>query len=96
MVLVSTDKFHYHPEDRLFTQEISSLGKDFRFGQVYDDACDEGFVLISKKTEKEIILYVDRHDMNDDEIVGWWLKPTSESIKKVPEAQGIRVLVIND
>ena len=93
--MVSTNKFHYHSGEKLFTQEISSLG-NFSFGQIYPDACDEGFILVSHKTGAKITLYVSKCDMDGIEILGWHLKPTPESVKKNPRISGIRMLIIND
>lgn len=42
---VSTDRFHWQPERRLFVGEYSDLNG---LGRVYDDACDLGLTLVSR------------------------------------------------
>jgi hypothetical protein len=52
---LSTRNFTYYSPDRLFVAEASDLGRDFRRGRVYDDACDVGFTLVSHATGAEIV-----------------------------------------
>jgi hypothetical protein len=93
----STNSFSF--KDGLFTQEISTLsmgGKLSVFHRVYTDACDEGLILVSDKTGREVEFVVDSIDKSDGDIAGWRLVPTKESIRKVPSARGLRMLIIND
>ena len=96
----SSSDFDYNRETKTFVQEISSLSQGSTkqvFSQVYDDACDEGFRIVSKVTGKSVVYVVDGHDYNaDNEIQGWRLIPTRDSIRRVPECKGTHVLVIND
>lgn len=41
-------------KDNVFVTDASDLG-DFDLGRVYDDACDEGFTIISAKTGKAAV-----------------------------------------
>jgi len=92
-------QFDWHADTQTFVEEISTLsqgGKVRVFSQVYDDACDEGFVMISSKTGQRVVYVVDGHDMNDGDIMGWKLIPTRDSIRRVPSCKGTKVLIIND
>lgn len=53
---VSTRRFTYLPEDKMFVAEASDLPG---FGRVYDDACDEGLTLVSHQTGTEVVFVVD-------------------------------------
>lgn len=57
---VSTDRFTRVQVDSPFptflVAEESDLGRDFRLGRVYDDACDVGFTLVSARTGREIVM----------------------------------------
>ena len=88
---VNMAMFHYHPEDKTFTQEISTLGRDFQLGQVYDDACDEGFTMVSHHTGKHVAFAQCSVDKDrEGDIAGWWYESVT------PGHKGFRCLVIND
>ena len=92
---ISTKQFFFHKEDSMFTQEISSLGTlaSYLTGQLYDDACDQGFVLVSDRTGAEIPFYLDETETsNEGEILCWNFK--AASLK--PELVGLKVCVFND
>lgn len=95
----STNMFIYDKKNRSFLQELSSL--DIRpnqrlFHRIYQDACDEGITLISSRTGHEVDYYIDKIDTDEGDIWGWHLLPTPESIRKVPQAKGTSILLIND
>ena len=90
---ISTKFFSYDKEDRTFTAEASSLPSTFDFeSQIYDDACDCGFILISENTGNEALFTWDREDRQGGEIMGTWFKycGNDNSLKS------IKVLIIND
>jgi hypothetical protein len=95
-----SSEFEYNPKTRTLVQEISTLsqgGSKQVFSRVYDDACDEGFKIVSKVTAHAVVYVVDGHDTNaDNEIQGWRLVPTQDSVRRVPACKGTHVLVIND
>lgn len=67
------------------------------FTQVYDDACDDGFVIVSHKTGTEATFALDRTDADDEgEIDGWHFIPTRDTLRKHPQLKGWTVLVVND
>jgi len=50
------------------------LGRSFKLGRVYDDACDEGFTIVSKKTGKSAVFALEttiRDDSGED--IGAWV-----------------------
>lgn len=93
----STNKFSWHKSSRVFSAEISTVCGPLRarvepFGQIYDDACDEGFYLVSHKTGKKVLFYIDSTDISfDGEITGWRLKPVDKALRNE-----FSVLLIND
>jgi hypothetical protein len=95
-----TAQFDFDKKSKLFTQEISTLCQGQRrlpvFTQIYDDACDIGLKLISDHTGKEIVFVVAGEDTDGEDIHGWRLEPTTESIRKVPECANLKMLIIND
>jgi len=93
----SSKQFHYDPEDMMFSVEASELAR-YPFARIYPDACDEGFVIRSAKTGKEVTYYIDHveKDKKENEIKFWLLRPIEASIKKVPTARGTKVIVFND
>lgn len=69
----STKQFSYNKETRTFVTEGSTIQHGNRFmGQLYDDACDEGFTLVSHKTGAEVMYYyVDTVRDAEGEIIKW-------------------------
>lgn len=66
-----------------FVAEISDLGPSFKFGRVYDDACDEGLTLVSQWSGDEIVFAIDREIKDGEgELMGWELKPVPESHRR--------------
>ena len=45
---VHHSRFHWDPETRRFVGEASDLGRNFRLGRVYDDACDVGLTIVGR------------------------------------------------
>lgn len=92
----SSKHFHYNRNTRTLVSEASTIQQGRAlplFGQIYDDACDEGFAIVSRRTGREVVFVVEKIDRDDDgDIVGWWLK----TAERKDAALGIKVLVIND
>lgn len=90
---ISTSKFSFDARNASFVTEISDLmfafGRRAPWGQLYDDACDEGLVLVSAATGKEVPFYLDGADERDGEICGWRFKPVDSKLH-------FRLLIIND
>jgi hypothetical protein len=88
---VSSSKFTYH--QGTFVCEDSDFGKVGlidRLGQVYDDACDLGFTIVSQKTGREVVFAQDGEDRRDGEVMGW------RFVCVTPGHKNLKALIIND
>jgi hypothetical protein len=104
---LSTRDFSFHAATNCFVTEASDF-KDKYFGQVYDDAADEGFVLVSHVTGDSVVCALHHVDTREDEIQGWIYKVVAVQDKEhngrwkefrgtvVPPPYNFDVLVIND
>lgn len=74
---VSTRNLTYTIDDftgkECFVGDISDLGPAFRFGQVYDDACDLGMTLISERTGAEVVFALEHTEHPVDGDLLWWV-----------------------
>lgn len=91
----STSKFSCSKDAKRFSAEISSLGRNV-FGQIYTDACDQGIILVSEKTGAESKWAVEREVRLNDDLDGWVLVPTAETLRKIPSLRGYEVHIWND
>lgn len=92
----STNLFSYSGKVLVVEDSTLSGGHNREtFGRVYDDACDEGFVLVSHRTGEQITFVIDHLDMNGDEIAGWRLVPLDKHGRR-DLLKDFTVLVIND
>lgn len=65
------------------------------FHRIYPDACDEGITIVGKSHEVDFVMSrVDRDEEGD--LRFYELVPTRESLRKVPEAAGTKVILFND
>jgi hypothetical protein len=69
---ISATRFVWFADAREYCIDMSQLGG---FGQVYDDACDEGLTLIERHGLREVVCVVEETDVHDGEVKGWRLKP---------------------
>jgi hypothetical protein len=86
---ISSKHFTYHATSRTFSAEASDLGPALRLGPVYDDACDEGFTLVSDKTGDLVVFALEREVRDGD------LRYT-EFVSVTPRYRGYSVRVFND
>jgi hypothetical protein len=96
MSTVSSKKFNWFADRRIFISEMSELPAGFRFEQIYPDACDAGFRMVSHRTGEEVKFAMSATDMNGDEVAGWRFEPTRDCIRRNPRLAGISCLIIND
>lgn len=75
--------------------ERSDFGPDL-FGPVYDDAADIGFTVVNSRSGNEVTFAIDHEMEHDGEFAGYVLKPVSESLRKVPAAKNVEVVIFND
>lgn len=74
---VSSDRFTYSADGNLLVAEASDLGRH-PFGQVYDDACDEGLTVISARTGREVVYAVSSvHRDTEGDLTHWDLRPVA-------------------
>jgi len=72
---VSTRRFTYLADERMFVAEASDLPG---FGRVYNDACDEGLTLVSHRTGCEIVCAVEHIERDrEGDLLYWDLRPAS-------------------
>ncbi len=72
----STDYFQWGEESRTFYSDASTLSRGEFMSRLYDDACDEGFRLISARTAVNQIVYlVDAQSNWSGDIIKWTFKP---------------------
>jgi hypothetical protein len=77
---VSVDLFMWDGATQTYVAEASDLGltvgANWGFGRVYDDACDVGLTLVSTKSpEHEIVFAVEVEATEDNDILWWDLIP---------------------
>lgn len=90
---ISSSKFTWVPKSKEFVAEASDLHGINLFSQVYNDACDEGFVLVSQKTGKEVPFTLARIQHDADRDIAFW-KFTAAT--RDPKLAGVSVIIFND
>lgn len=94
---ISTDRFDYSPERKEFHQDISMLshsGIDI-FSRLYDDAADQGFILKSHITGKELTFHLVNESRDGDGDVKFWVYELVPGVYD-PKVMGATVVVLND
>lgn len=97
MPIHSTKEFDWDKKTSTFTAEASELRWPIGWptlGQVYDDACDEGFTLVSAKTGKEVPVAIEKVD-EDNDFSGGWSKIAFVPANRA-DRDKFRVVVFND
>lgn len=87
-----------HSEARqLLIAEASDLGLR-QLERLYDDACDVGIALINPRSGNVTrwALKEEVRDPRENELLGWMLIPTPETVRKQPELKGYQFNIIND
>jgi len=93
---VESNRFTFFKPKNEFVADISDLGA-FRFQRLYDDAADVGLALLSSKTGKIALFYLQcEHTNGDGDITHWTLFPTKEAIKKNPGLAFVTMTIYND
>jgi hypothetical protein len=93
-----SDKFHYSKRAKEFVADISDLGKA-PFGQIYTDACDSGFIIVSDRTSHTALWYLAEGETKrdaDGDIVWWKLFPTDTTVRKCPVLKDHVITLFND
>jgi len=98
--MVDSNLFSWDKESRMLVGEISTLqanGQGNLYGQIYDDACDVGFQIRSRRTDETVVFYLAdevRTEEQDDQV--WIFLPVAECIRKNPKLAEVSVHVLND
>ena len=91
---INTKDFSYFKDTKVFVSEISSIINSKRlFGQLYNDACDIGFVLVSEKTGKSQAYYLKEEKRFDGDYQSWTFLP---AVPVLPALKDSKVIVYND
>jgi hypothetical protein len=85
-------------------QELATYRSDLEantdggiFAQVYDDACDEGFVIVSAKSGKEAVFaHEDSIVDGEGEILADVYIPTRDTVRRLPHLKGWKAVLLND
>lgn len=95
---LNTNQFDINVLRKTFVEEMSSTLGNQGWTQIYPDACDAGVILTSHKTGLESSWYIHEidYDYGGEDIMGWRLLPTPESLRKYPRLKGWTMLIIND
>jgi hypothetical protein len=82
---------------KLLVAEISDLG-NVRFQRLYSDACDVGFALRNPKTGNVTRWAVQQEirDPRENELLGWMMVPTPETVQRQPMLKGYQLNLVND
>jgi protocatechuate 3,4-dioxygenase beta subunit len=95
----STEGLFINP-DKTLSADISdlSMGNTKQvFGQVYDDACDDGLILVSHKTGQEVRMVVTRtvHDKEGD-VTHWCLRSVRADERRLELPYTLELTIYND
>ena len=96
---VSSRHFDFNCNTSEFVAEISMLqhGGINVLGQLYNDAYDTGFVMVSEKTGKEVEFTLCEVLRDSDHDVRFWsFKPTQRARHFNPALQNVTAIVLND
>ena len=86
---VSSNKFFFNKSSGTFIAEASDL-QGFRLGRVYDDACDEGFSIVSEKTGKSAVFALADEIFRNEDIGGWNFVCVTPGLKQ------LKAVIFND
>lgn len=79
----------------LLVAEMSDLGPGFRFGRVWDDACDEGLTVVSVRTGRQVVFAVEHEERDrEGELLFIDLLPADRRVQR--EFPSLRVRLFND
>lgn len=93
--ILHSDMLTHCAETKSFTCEASDL--HYPPSQVWDDACDEGYTIISSRTGNQSVWahYNNEYDPEGD-LTGSNFTPTPETMRKFPQLRDYRLTVFND
>jgi hypothetical protein len=93
----SSEGISHSAHRSLLIAEASDMG--FRsLERLYDDAADVGLALRNPRTGNVTrwALLTEVRDPRENELLGWMLVPTFETLNKQPELKGYQFNIVND
>ena len=84
---ISSTRFTF--KGNTFSAEASEL-QGFKLGRVYDDACDEGFSIVSERTGKSAVFAAADEIIHNEELSGWEFKCVT------PGLTHLKAVIFND
>jgi hypothetical protein len=93
----SSESLSHSANKALLIGDASDIG--FRgLERLYDDACDVGLALRNPLTGNATRWYLKREirDPRENELLGWMLAPTPETVRKQPELKDYQFNLAND
>ena len=84
---ISSSRFLY--KKGVFSAEMSEL-RDLKIGQVYDDACDVGFTIVSEKTGKPAVFARTSMEFREGDLISVNFKCAT------PGLTHLKVVLFND
>jgi hypothetical protein len=81
---VSTSVFHYDRRLEMLTAELTTIQANVRMvrsltQRVFDDACDQGFYVVSHRTGRKVLLVLEKEIRDaEGELCGWHYVPAEE------------------
>jgi hypothetical protein len=86
---ISSSRFSF--KGNTFLAEASDFGRNFNLGRVYDDACDEGFSIVSVKTGKVAVFALYNHEEDGEgDLVSWIFRCVT------PGLTHLKAVILND
>lgn len=86
---ISSSKFSF--KGNTFSAEASDFGRKFGLGLVYNDACDEGFSIVSVKTGKIAVFALNDHEEDSEgDLISWIFKCVT------PGLTHLKAVIYND
>lgn len=86
---IISSKFSF--KNNTFVAEASDFGRNLDLGRVYDDACDEGFSIVSAKTGKIAVFALYNHEEdNEGDLVSWIFRCVT------PGLTHLKAVIFND
>lgn len=88
--------FTYNKQTKNLCAEASDL-VNRHLQQIYDDACDVGFAVISDVSGNEITFYLSETKKDaEGEVTAWEYQLLPEFVRKFPECSGMTATIFND
>ena len=94
----SSSQFFWDKNTKELHQEVSSLTRGGGNSPFRAEGNQWFVTVVSSKTGQSVnfkLIQVDK-DASGEDVYGWRLVPTEESIQHVPACKGVRMLIVND